>query len=89
MSEIKENLKTIVEETMIPEVEEYLNDLHKLLEEKSATEDNMNEIKEMESFLVELQNIIQAINEDKISDEQAEEVYENILNLIEESKQHH
>ncbi len=89
MSDIKENLKSVVEETMIPEVEEYISDLHKLLEDNSATEDNINEIKEMESFLVELQNIVQAVNEDKISDEQAKEVYENILNLIEESKHQH
>ena len=87
MSEIKEKLKEVVEVTMIPEVEEYIADLHKLIENNEATEDNVNEVKEMESFLVELQNIVLAVEEDKIDDEQATEVYENILNLIEESQQ--
>lgn len=88
MSQIKNDLKDVVEATMIPEVESYVEDLHKLLEDKTANEDDMEAIKEMESFLVELQNILLAIEEDKISDEQASEVYQNILNLLEESKDH-
>ncbi len=86
MSEVKQNLKDIVEVTMIPEVEEYLEDLHKLLEEKKASEDDMDAIREMESFLVELENILLVLEENKISDEEADEVYQNILRMIEESK---
>lgn len=88
MSEVKQNLKDIVEVTMIPEVEEYLEDLHKLLEEEKAEDDDMNAIREMESFLVELQNILLVLEENKISDEEANEVYQNILGMIEESKAH-
>ena len=86
MTEAKQNLKDIVEGTMIPEVEDYLNDLHELLKEEKATEDDMDAIREMESFLVELENIILVIKEDKLDDKQATEVYQNILNMIEESK---
>lgn len=88
MSEVKQNLKDIVEVTMIPEVEDYLDDLHKLLKEEKASEDDMDAIRDMESFLVELQNILLVIEEDKLDDEKASEVYHNILNMIEESKQH-
>ncbi len=87
MSETKENLYDVVQNRMIPEVEGYLEDLMKLLEDNSATEDDMNAIKEMESFLVELENIILAINENKINEEQAQEVYGKILELLEESAQ--
>ena len=51
---IKDDLKDLVENTMIPEVEAYLEDLHKLLEAKTQTPDDMLAIEEMESFLVEL-----------------------------------
>jgi len=88
MSEVKQNLKDIVETTMIPEVEEYLEDLHKLLKEEKASEDDMDAIREMESFLVELQNILLVLEENKISDEKADSVYQNILRMIEESKSH-
>ena len=86
MSEVKQNLKDIVEVTMIPEVEEYLEDLNKLLEEEKASEDDMDAIREMESFLVELQNILLVLEENKISDEETDKVYQNILRMIEESK---
>ena len=87
MTEIKQNLKDIVEVTMIPEVEDYLEDLNKLIEENKATNDDMEAIRDMESFLVELHNIILVIEEDKLNDEEANEVYQNIMNMIEESKQ--
>lgn len=86
MTKIKADLKTIVLETVIPEVEEYLNELHKLLEKNEAKDDDLQAIREMESFLVELQNIVLVVDEDKLSNEEAEEVYQKILNLIEESK---
>jgi len=86
MSKIKDDLKEIVETLMIPEVEEYLEDLFNLLEKNEATEDDMNAIREMESFLVELENILLAIKENKIDDEQAAEVYENIQKLINDSE---
>ena len=51
MTEIKEKLKDVVENVMIPEVEDYLEDLYKLLETNSQTEDDKEAIDEMESFL--------------------------------------
>ncbi|MFA7571118.1 MAG: hypothetical protein WCY75_07775 [Sulfurimonadaceae bacterium] len=87
MSEIKENLQDVVQNTMIPEVEAYLEDLMQLLEQQKATEDDLDAIKEMESFLVELQNILLAIDEDKMNDEQATEVYEKIMDLLKESSE--
>lgn len=87
MSEIKENLQDVVQNTMIPEVEAYLEDLMQLLEQQKATEDDLDAIKEMESFLVELQNILLAIDENKMNDEQATEVYEKIMDLLKESSE--
>lgn len=83
----KEELKEIVEVTMIPEVELYLEDLLKLLENNNATDDDMDAIKEMESFMVELQNIVEAINTDQMNEEQAAEVYEKIMDLLDDSKE--
>jgi len=83
----KEELKEIVEVTMIPEVELYLEDLLKLLENNNATDDDMDAIKEMESFMVELQNIVEAINTDQMNEEQASEVYEKIMDLLDDSKE--
>lgn len=88
MSEIKKDLKEVVEQTMIPEVEEYLYDLHKLIENNEAKEDDMNLIRDMESFLLELENVLLALNENKMNEDEAAVIYQRILNLIEESKAH-
>ncbi|RYA23864.1 hypothetical protein [Malaciobacter marinus] len=87
MTQIKEDLLEVVETTMIPEVEAYIEDLHKLIEKDEQNEENMDESREMESFLLELQNIVLAIKEDKMDDEQAEEVYAKIEQLLEESQE--
>ncbi|XOB63179.1 hypothetical protein ACMC56_05070 [Campylobacterota bacterium DY0563] len=88
MTQIKKDLLEVVENTMIPEVEAYLEDLHKIIEKKEQSDETMDEVRDMESFLVELQNIIYAVNEDKIDDEQATEVYGKIQELIAESHSH-
>ena len=82
---IKTELKNVVEEKMLPEVELYIEDLHELLKAQKATNDDMNIIKDMESFMVELQNVLEAIDQDMISDVQAQEVYDNFMELIDES----
>ena len=86
MTEIKKKLHELVSERMLPEVEAYIEDLHKLLVNNTASDDDMNVIKDMESFMVELQNILEAIDTDMISDVQAQEVYGNMMELIEESE---
>lgn len=86
MPNIKDELKEVVEVTMLPEVELYLEDLLKLIENNEATDDDMDAIKEMESFMVELQNIVEAINTNQITDVEAAEVYEKIMDLLDESK---
>ena len=50
MQDIKEKLKDLVLTVMIPEVEDYLEDLYKLLETNSQTQDDKEAINEMESF---------------------------------------
>ena len=68
MSEIKDKLKDVVANAMIPEVEAYLEDLHILLAEGKQSEDDELAITEMESLLVELENVLAVIKEDKTED---------------------
>lgn len=79
MSDIKNELKKVIAETMIPETEDYLEELL-----ENITEENKESIRDMESFLVELQNILQAIEENKITDDEAQEVHDKITAMLEE-----
>ena len=89
MQNIKEDLKDLVENTMIPEVENYLEDLFKLLETNSQTPDDVLAIEEMESFLVELQNILAVIEEDKMPDSEYQRIYDYIMQNIHEHAHGH
>ncbi len=89
MTEIKEKLKDVVENVMIPEVEDYLEDLYKLLETKSQTEDDKEAIDEMESFLVELQNVLAVIEENKTEDSEYQRIYDYIMKNLDEHEHGH
>lgn len=73
---------------MIPEVESYIEDLHKLIENNEQTDETLEEVRDMESFLVELQNILLAIDENKIDDEQSKEILVKIETMINEHSEH-
>ncbi len=83
MSHIKEDLKDLVENTVIPEIESYLNDLHDVLAKKEETEDDLLAIKEMESLLVDLQNILAVIEENKTEDSEYQRIYDYIHSNLE------
>ncbi len=89
MEDIKEKLKDLVENMMIPEVEDYLEDLYKLLETNSQTEDDEDAIKEMESFLVELQNVLAVIEENKTPDSEYQRIYDYIMQNLDEHEHGH
>jgi hypothetical protein len=89
MTDVKEKLKDLVETVMIPEVENYLEDLSKLLETNSQTEDDMLAIEEMESFLVELQNILAVIEENKTEDCEYQRIYDYIMQNLDEHEHGH
>lgn len=84
MENIKSKLKNIITDVMMPESENYLEELHELLENKTANQDDMDAIKDMEDFLVELQNILYAIEENKLTNSQAKQIYEKINNMLKE-----
>jgi len=89
MESIKEKLKDVVENIMIPEVEAYLEDLYKLLETNSQTQDDKEAIEEMESFLVELQNVLAVIEENQTPDSEYQRIYDYIMQNIKEHEHGH
>jgi len=82
MSNIKTELKNLINEALLPETQDYLEELHNLLENNTANEDDKEAIRELESFLVELQNILEAIETEQIDDEQSQEIYEKMMDMI-------
>jgi len=87
MNSIKEQLKEVIEEVMLPESKAYIEELHQLIKNNEATQDDKEAMEDMESFIVELENILLAISEDKISDDEATVVYDKINTMLEEHEE--
>ncbi len=81
---IKTDLKELIIDTMIPESQSYIDELKVLIDNKTATDDDFDASTEMISFLEELNLIVKAIDEDDITDEEAQTIYDRILTMIEE-----
>ncbi|QKJ21664.1 DNA repair protein Rad50 [Poseidonibacter lekithochrous] len=84
MKNIKEELKNVILDVMLPETETYLEELNKAIDNKSASEDEINAREDIVSFIEELKTILEVISEDKLSDEDAKNVYEKITTMLEE-----
>ena len=84
MSNIKNELKELVENLVIPEVDDYLEELHTSLNDEEKKEENLEIIREMESFLVELYNILEVIKEDSMPDSEYERIYNQLMKHVKE-----
>ncbi|MFA9372985.1 hypothetical protein [Poseidonibacter sp.] len=87
MSDIIEKLDTAIKDMMIPEVQNGIKNINKLIVEKKATEDDYIALEDMESMYEDLIDIVLTIEEKELNEDDAEAIYQNILNLIEELKQ--
>ena len=83
MSEVKQNLQEIIESKMIPECKAYLDDLHNIMDNQTATQDDQEAIKEMQDFMQELEQILQALTNDQLTDEDAQIILSKIYDLLE------
>jgi len=88
MSEIKQKLETAIKEMMVPEIQGYIKELNTLVKDEEESPDDVKALEEMYGLLEELESILLAIEENKITDEEASSIHDNILKLMEESKGH-
>ena len=88
MQNIKTQLKELIDETMIPETMDYIEELKVLKNNGKATQDDLNAIEEMQFFLEELESVVTAIEEDKITDEESQEIFNKIETMISEHSEH-
>jgi len=89
MENKKEELKKVIEELMLPESEDYSKELESLISEKNANQDDIDAKEDIDSFIDELKNILEIVEEDKLSDEEAEGIYEKIIKMLNEHEEDH
>jgi hypothetical protein len=84
MENIKEELKKVITEVMLPETEGYLEDLNKAIKGEMASDDDLAAKEDIEAFINELKTIIEVVDEGKLSDDEAKGIYEKIIFMLNE-----
>ena len=89
MENIKEELKKVIEEVMLPESEDYSKELANLIVRNEVSQDNIDAKEDIDSFIEELKNILKIVKENKLSNEEAEGIYEKIITMLNEHEEEH
>ena len=89
MENIKEELKKVIEEVMLPESEDYSKELANLIVRNEARQDDIEAKEDIDSFIEELKNILKIVKENKLSNEEAEGIYEKIITMLNEHEEDH
>ena len=84
MKNKKEELKKVIEDVMLPESEDYSKELANLITKKNVKQDDIDAKEDIDSFIDELKSILEIIEDDKLSDEEAEGIYEKIVIMLNE-----
>lgn len=84
MENIKKELKKVIEDVMLPESEDYSKELDSLITKENANQDDIDAKEDIDSFINELKNILEIIEEDKLSNQEAINIYEKIITMLNE-----
>ena len=89
MENIKKELKKVIEDVMLPESEDYSKELASLITKENANQDDIDAKEDIDSFINELKNILEIIEEDKLSNQEAINIYEKIITMLNEHEEDH
>lgn len=78
---IQEKLLNLVHNEVIPDIEDYLDELFELVASKKDDEEIKEEIKDMQEMRKEFQDLIDDIEKGEIDDEEAQEIIDEIIDM--------
>lgn len=82
---IFEDLKVLIEDTMIPDIEEGIDDLFEMIAaDKNADDEQKEELNDMQELKKELMEVLEDLENESISSEEATQIYDDLVDLIEE-----
>lgn len=84
MKNIKVELESIIFNVMLPELQAFLNELNEEIEKGNEEEEIIEAKKDILSFIEELNQILKLIEEKKLSNKDAQDMYKRISNILDE-----
>ena len=78
-------LKTLIEDTIFPDIEEVIDDIFETIDEqKEATMLQKEELQDMQELKSQFQKVLEDIENEELSSEECTEIYEEIMQMIQE-----
>ncbi|ADG92701.1 DNA double-strand break repair Rad50 ATPase [Arcobacter nitrofigilis DSM 7299] len=84
MKNIKVELESIVFNVMLPESQALLDELNEEIEKGNEEEEIIEAKKDIVSFIEELNQVLKLIEEKKLSNKDAKDMYKKIRNMLDE-----
>lgn len=84
VTQVQQNLKEIIENSVLPDIEEYLDELFEIVAVKKDTQDDRNTILQMQEMKQDFEGILREIEANEIDDEECIEILEELQEMFEE-----
>ena len=89
MKNIKVELESIIFNVMLPESQAFLDELNEEIEKGNEKEEITEAKKDITSFIEELNHVLKLIDEKKLSNKDAKDIYKKIRNMLDEHEGEH
>ncbi|RZV13525.1 DNA repair protein Rad50 [Aliarcobacter butzleri] len=89
MKNIKVELESIIFNVMLPESQAFLDELNEEIEKGNQEEEIIEAKKDIASFIEELNQVLKLIEEKRLSNKDAKDIYKKIRNMLDEHEDEH
>lgn len=83
MTEIQQELHDMITQNILPDIEEYMNELFETIAAKKETEEDKNALREIQELHEEFKSMLEEIENDEIDDDECTEIFEEIKLMVE------
>lgn len=89
MKNIKVELESIIFNVMLPESQAFLDELNEEIENGNEEIEIIEAKKDVASFIEELNQVLKLIEEKRLSNKDAKDMYKKIRNMLDEHEDEH
>jgi len=87
MKRCTKQLKELIQEVVLPDIEDYLDDIfEQIAKTKNASDEHTTELASMHEMREEFQSIIKDIEDNQLSNNECVELFEEITLMIKENE---
>lgn len=80
---IQKELKDIINDEVLVEIEEYIDDIFEIIAAKKETPEIKEELANMQEMKKEFEELLNDLDAGEIDDEEAKEIYDEIVEMLE------